>query len=140
MSRFRASEAEQGARWRAQSAVPYGAGCGANDWSVNGEAFGTCMTMKPRPIPLWPDLIELVGRKLPVRELACEPELDMPQLDFAHDVTERRPVGVLLGDGERCQDEAHNKSTNHGEIFHFCAPLSQRLDHRDMRLISIYRE
>jgi hypothetical protein len=29
----------------------------------------------------------------------------------------------LPGDGERCQDEADAKSTDHGKIFHFCTPF-----------------
>jgi hypothetical protein len=64
----------------------------------------------------------------------------MPQLDFAHDVAKRRSVRVLLGDGERCQDEGDDKRTDHGKIFHFQTPFRQRFVRRDMRLISIYLE
>ena len=36
---------------RSRFAATYGRG--ANDWSVNGETLGICMTMNPRPIPMW---------------------------------------------------------------------------------------
>ena len=36
---------------RSRFAATYGRG--ANDWSVNGETLGICMTMNPRPIPTW---------------------------------------------------------------------------------------
>ena len=80
------------------------------------------------------DLVDFVGRELPVLELACEPQLDVAQLDFTHDVAQRRLVGILLGDGERCQDEADAKSTDHGKIFHFCTPFHQRLVRRGVRI------
>jgi hypothetical protein len=54
----------------------------------------------------------------------------MSQLDRHHDIAKARHVGVLLGDGERCQDEADEKNTNQGKIFHFRTPFHQNLVQR----------
>src|SRR4029077_11481024 len=86
-----------------------------------------------------PDLIGFVGRELPVPELSGEPELDMPQLDLTHDVAKRGPVEFLLGDGERCQDEADEKSTDQGKVFHFRTPFHQSLLRPTRRDLSLAR-
>ena len=87
-----------------------------------------------RALEARPDLIDLVGREFPVRELAREPQLDVAQLDFTHDVAQRRLVGILLGDGERCQDQADAKSSDHGKTFHFRTSFHQSLVRRGTRI------
>ena len=90
-------------------------------------------------VQVQPVLLGYIGRKLPVFALSREPQFDVPQLDHAHDVAERRPVAVLLGHGERCQDEADEKRTNHGKIFHFRSPFHQSHCRPARRSLSLAR-
>ena len=59
-----------------------------------------------------PNALKLVGGKLPIATLAREPQLNMSELDIAHDVAKRGNVVLLRRDRERAANKKAEQSSD----------------------------
>jgi hypothetical protein len=75
-------------------------------------SFGDSLVEGGSLLEACPNALKLVGGKLPIAALAREPQLNMPELDIAHDVAKRGNVVLLRSNCERAASKNAEQSSD----------------------------